>query len=180
MHDLDDLAGGHPIEIVGHAGRIQPLVDLQAPRQGGVPAVQLLVEVVSQPPDGLGQDDPGRDRVPEGRQRYPVCPATDPRSHTAKCDGAPDSQTALPNLECRTKALAGGPEIRGPVRHDVVEPATDKPKRHCPQGDVVYDAGLSAPRLPAPVTDHQRCDDADDDAQRVRAYRHRAQMPDAL
>ena len=180
MDDPQDLAGGHPVEIVGHAGGIQPLVDLQAPRQRGVTAVQLLIEVVSEPADGLGQDDSGRDRVAEGRQRYAARAATDPGSDTTQCDGSPNAQAALPYLEGSAKALAGGPEIGGPVRHNVVQPATDEPERHCPQGDVIDDAGLSAPRLPTPVADHQRGDDAHDDAERVRADRHRAQMPDAL
>src|SRR5574337_148715 len=61
----------------------------------------------------------------------------------------------------------------------MIEATADQPEGNGPQCDVVDHPGLAAAGLPASVTDQQRHHYADDDAQRVGANRHRAEMPDA-
>ena len=182
MHDLIDLPGRDAVEQVRvhHTGAVTPLEDLQAPRQIRGPAVQLLVEVVAQPADGLGQDDAGRDGVAERGQRDSVSAAADPGADATERDRAPDAEAAIPDPHGRTDAGAALGEVRPPVGHQVVQPATDEAERHRPQCDVVDDARLTTARDPAAIADDQRGDDAGDDAERVGPDRYWPQVPDAL
>ena len=180
MDDGHQLPRGHAVERIPEPRRIAALVDLQAPRQGRRPPVQLLVEVVAQPADRLRQNDPRGDRIAERGQRYPPSPARDPGADPAERHRAPNAQSAIPDPECRAQPGAAGSEICRPVRHDVIDPPTDQPERHGPQRDVIDHATLAAARLPPAITDDQRRDDPGDDAQRVRAQRNRPDEPDAL
>ena len=53
-------------------------IDLQTPGQVRGGTEKLLVEVVAQSANGLGQHDAGSDGVTEGRQRHPRPAASDP------------------------------------------------------------------------------------------------------
>ena len=180
MDDTDHLARRHTVEGVTEPGSITAFVDLQAPRQGRRPAVQLLVEIVTQTSDRLRQDDARRHGISERGQRDSPSPAGDPRSDPAESHRTPDAQSAIPDPERRAQPGAAGPEVGGPVGHHVIDTATDQPERHRPQGDVVDHATFAAACLPPPITDDQRSDDADDDAQRVRTQRYRTDEPDTL
>ncbi len=106
--------------------------------------------------------------------------AADPGADTAQRDGTPDAEAAFPHLERGAQPLAFGTEVGAPICHHVIQAATDQTERYGPQRDVVDDAAFTAARLPTTVTDDQRGDDAEDDAQRVRADGYRAEMPYAL
>ena len=181
MHDLHRGAVDRDaVEVVRHAGaRVDPLEDLQAPRQFRVAAVELLVEVVADPPDRLGERDSRRDRVGREGQRHPLAPAGDPRTERTQRDRARDAETAVPDLQRVDRVLAGT-EVTPPVGRDVVEPAAHQPERHRPHGDVDDGAGRPTPGTVAPITKPDGHDDADDDAQRVGPDRQRPQMPDTL
>ena len=182
VHDVVDLPGRDPVEQVriDHTGAIAALEDLQTPRQIGRPAVQLLVEVVAQPADGLGQDHPGCDGIAERGQRNSVPAAADPRADAAECDRTPDAQAAVPDSDGTGDARAALGEVGTPIGHQVVQATTDETERHRPQRDVVDDALFTAARHPAAIADDERRDDAGDDAERVRPDRYRPQVPDAL
>src|ERR1700758_3335356 len=92
-------------------GRISTVEDLQTPRHRGFPAVELLVEIVAEPANGLRQDDSRGDRVAEGRQRNPATPAADPRADAAEGHRAPNAQAAVPDSQRRPEA---GP-TRAPI-----------------------------------------------------------------
>ncbi|SHW80348.1 Uncharacterised protein [Mycobacteroides abscessus subsp. abscessus] len=127
MHDLIDLPGRDTVEQVRvhHTGTITALEDLQTPRQIRRPAVQLLVEVVAQPADGLGQDDAGRDGVAERGQRDSVPAAADPGADATERDRAPDAEAAVPDPYGRAEAGAALGEVSPPIGHQVIQPATD-------------------------------------------------------
>ena len=151
------------------------LVDLQTPGQVSRPAEELLVEIVTEPADRLGENDSRRDRVAERRQRYPPQPTRNPRTDASQRDGTPDAEPAVPDPQGRKETCTFVAEVRSPVGDDVIETATDKPERHSPQRDVVDDAGFASPGRPSPVPDHQGGDDPDDDEQRIRPQRERAE-----
>ena len=182
VDDGRHLPGRHTVEgvHVDHSGPVPAVEDLHAPRHGGLPAVQLLVEIVAQPADRLRQHDPGGDGVTEGGQGNTLAAARDPRTDTAECDGAPDAQAALPYPQGGSHPGAAGPEVRLPVGHQVVDTPTDQAERDRPECDVVDDSALAAAGGPAAVTDDQCGDDAGDDAQRIGPDRERAEIPDAL
>ena len=150
---------------------VAALVDHQSPRQIGRSPVQLLVEVVPDPADRLGQNDSWRDRIAERRQRYALPPTADPGADATQRDRTPDAQAALLDLERRQEARATGAEVCVPIGEDVVEPTTDQPKDYRPQRNVEDDARLAAAFRPAPVADEQRDDHAYEDEQRVGANR---------
>ena len=180
MHNTDDLPGRDTVQRVAEPGRITAFVDLQAPRHGRRAAVQLLVEVVAEPADGLGQDDARCDRITERRQRDPALPAPDPRAHRTQRDRTPDTQAAVPDAEGGDQTGATLTEVRGPVGHHVIEPPTDQTERHRPERDVVDHSAFTTAGRPPAITDHQRGDDAGDDAQRIRPQRHAADEPHTL
>ena len=180
MDDLDQSAGRHPVERIEHTRGIAAFVDLQAPRQVGRPTVKLLVEIVTEPPNRLGQNDSRRDRVAERGQRNPVAPASNPRADASERDGPPDAEAAVPNPKCSSQTRSVVTEVGSPVGDDVVQPATDQAERHGPQCDVVDDAGFASPGHPSPISEHQCGDDPDDDEQRIRAERHTEEIPDTL
>src|SRR5215212_3254605 len=122
MHDLDQLTGRDPVQRIECTVRVAPLVDLQTPGQRRRPAVKLLVEVVADPADRLSQHDAGRDRIAEGRQRDTLSPASNPCADAAERHRPPDTKTALLDLEGRDQTRTARPEIRRPVRENVIEP----------------------------------------------------------
>ena len=161
-------------------GSVLPIVDLQRPRHVRRAAVQLLIEIVTQPADRLREDDPRRDRIAERGQRNTAQAARDPRADTAERHRAPDAQAAVPDPQRTEEPGTAFAEVLGPVRDDVIQPSADETERHRPQRDVVDDTAFTTPGHPASVTDHQRRDDTDDDAQRIRTDRDRTEVPHAL
>ncbi len=75
--------------------------------------------------------------------------------------------------------VAAGPEVELVVGDHVVQPGTDDAERDADHENGFQAVGGTAPRTPAPVGDHHRREDARDDAERVRAQRKRADVPDA-
>ena len=69
LHDDRELPGRDSVERmrVDVSRGIAAVKDLQAPRHRGFPTVELLIEVVPEPTDGLRQDDSRGNRVDEGR-----------------------------------------------------------------------------------------------------------------
>ena len=155
MDDGRHLPGRHTVERVNvdDARRITAIEDLHAPRDGGLPAVKFLVEVVAQTADRLRQHDARGDGVTESRQRNPSAAASNPRSDTTEGDGTPDAQAALPDPQRGTKSGATLAEVCFPVGEDVIETPADQSERHRPQRNVVDDAALAATRRPATVAD---------------------------
>ena len=158
---------------VNHTGGIAAIEDLHAPGHGGLPAVQLLVEVVAEAADRLRQNNPRGDRIAESRQRNSPAAAGNPRPDTAESDSTPDAQAALPDLQCRANSGTTLTEIGPPVGEQVIDPPADQPERHRPQRDVVDDPAFPAAGSPASIADHQRGNDAGDDAERVGPNRNR-------
>src|ERR1700733_5367927 len=165
---------------VDESSRVATVEDLQTPRHRGLAAEQLLVEVVPDPADRLRENDAGCDRVAERRKRNPTTSAGDPGAHPAKGDGAPDSQSAVPDAQRRYRSGTTLAEIRSPVGRQVIQAPTDESERHGPQRDVVDHAALTAARNPASVTDQQRGNDSEDDEEGVGPQRDRAKVPYSL
>ena len=165
---------------VAMACGVGALIDLQTPRHRGLPAVELLVEVVAEPADGLRQQDGGCDGIAEGGQPDAVPPRADPRAEGAEEHRPPDAETTVPDLQRVDRVLGTVAEIRTPVGDQVVDAATDQAEGHRPDGDVEDLAILAAPGDPAPVSPPDGDDDADDDAQRVGAEREGPDVPHAL
>jgi len=161
--------------VSGPVGRVDPY----RPRQRRGPAVELLVEVVAQPADRLGDRQRRRQHVGYRSQADPPPSASDPRPQGAGGDRAPDAQTSAPEVERLDGMLAGG-EVQLRVGHHVVDPRADDPERHRPQGHVAHHPRLAAAGAPAPFGQRQRGDDPGDDAQRVGPHRQRADMPHPL
>src|SRR5262245_6602815 len=180
MDHLDELTRRHTVQRVERSVGVAAFVDLQAPRQRRRPSVQFLIEVVTQPADGLRENDSRCDRIAEGRQWYALVTATNPCSDAAERDGAPDAQAAVPNLQRADQSRSVIAEVGPPVRHDVIKPPTDQTERHCPQSDVVDDPRLPAAGHPTPIAEDQSHHDAHDDEQRIRPNRYHAEMPDPL
>src|ERR1700733_16183702 len=118
---------------VDESSRVATVEDFQTPRHRGLAAEKLLVEVVSDPTDSLRENDARCDRVAERRKRNATTPAGDPGAHTAKGDGSPDSQAAVPDTQRRNRSRATLAEIRPPVGRQVVQAPTDEAERHGPQ-----------------------------------------------
>ncbi len=150
-------------------------VDLQRPGQIGLAPVQLLVEPVAPAADGLRDGEAGRERVGPGRERDAAAAAADPRAERAERHGAPDAESALPDLE-GVHPVPTRAEVQLVVGDHVVEPSADEPEGHRPDGDVGDGPRRAAPGDPAPVADPDGDEDADDDAERVAAQRNRAEV----
>ena len=158
----------------GHAG-VQPRGpgDLEAPRQAGRLAEKLLVEVVADAPDGLGDQQRGRGRVahqpPVGTG--PVHPP-DPDGGADR-DAAPDAEAALPDRERPPPGVRRDVERRGDVE---VDPAADDAGRDRPGGHVSDQRGIAANGPPAPPGDDHRERDRDDVHQAVEVDVQRPQV----
>ena len=169
---MEQGAGG---EAVGQVG----VVDLQPPGQGGGLAEELLVEPVAQPPDGLGDEEGGRDGVGEGPEPEPT-PVQDPGSHgDTGGHGAPHAQAALPDLRDERRVPVRA-EVRVRGGQHVVQAGAEDADGHGKHGDVVG-AVRVAPACPvAPVGPPGREEDAREHAQGVGAQREGPEVPHAL
>ena len=127
------------VRPAGDVVREHRVVDLDRPRLRAGAAVQLLVEVVAPAAERLGQDQPGGDAVGDHPERQLGAAHADQRADHATQDGAPDAQSALPDL----RDLAVVPGRKGaPVGDHVVEPGADQAKRHSPHRDRVDQLGI--------------------------------------
>src|SRR6266581_300866 len=175
MADPDQQRGQRqvPDQLVqegGLEGRVARVAvrmgDDQGPRKGRGLAVELLVEVVADPADGLGDEQCGSYRVGERRETDAMPPQPpDARERPAR-DAAPDPQTA-------------GPDREGPVPHvrDVgrggqveVDPAADDARGHGPQRDVGDDGRVTARRAHPALGDDHRERDSDHVHQAVEVH----------
>ena len=154
-------------------------VDLEAPRQVGGPAEQLLVEVVAEAADDLREQQAGSQCVSEGPDQDAVAAAVEPRTHEPTHDRAPDPEAAMPDLQ-RADRISALAEVELVVGGDVPQPRTDQPCRDRPQGEVTdLPAGATAshpPTLPGP----DGSEDAQDDREGVGPQRERPEVPDPL
>src|SRR5699024_7556469 len=168
-------------EGLGQADRlVVALIDLQRPRHVGLAPVELLVEIVAQPADALRERDARGDRVAQGTDGPgPLPPEADVRAERAERDRAPDPQTAVHDVE-RLDGVLPLAEVAVPVGGHVVEASAHEPERDGPQGGVQHHALAPAARDPALLAPPHGHDDPEDDAQRVRADRQRAEVPHAL
>ena len=183
MCDLQDVAVRHAVDHRDAAApgvRIDALEQFQSPRDGRRLAVQLLVEVVAQPSDGLRRKDRRGDRVADGRQLDSLPTAAEPSADCAERHRAPDAEPTVPDLEYGRETFAVITEVPPPVGEDVVDPTTDQSEGNGDQRDVEDVARLAAAGLPTAVAPPHGDDDADDDAERVRAERDRPEIPHAL
>ena len=140
-------------------------VDLQPPRQVGGPAEELLVEVVAEPPDALGDQDPGRRGV-HHRQHARAAAVRDVRAgQDAEEHAAPDPQAALPDAIGRVPLVAEL-VVAGDV---VVEPGADQAGEHRPERDLEDEVRVAAHRRPAAHGDPGRDHDPGQQAERVEA-----------
>ncbi|KOG89048.1 hypothetical protein ADK38_16410 [Streptomyces varsoviensis] len=97
------------------------------------------------------------------------------RAERAERHGAPDAESALPDLE-GVHPVPTRAEVQLVVGDHVVEPSADEPEGHRPHGDVGDGPRCAAPGDPTPVADPDGDEDADDDAERVAAQRYRAEV----
>ena len=74
-------------------------VDLEAPRQVGGQAEQLLVEPVAEAAEGLGEQQAGRHRVGERSRTGAGEAAADPGADRAADERAEDGDAALPDAQ---------------------------------------------------------------------------------
>src|SRR5699024_4318260 len=94
-----------------HPGiRVHTGVEFEPPREVGSATEEFLVEIVADPADGLGRHDAGSDRVGNSGQRYALPATADPCADATQCDRAPDTESAVVNLENVQRILAG-PEV---------------------------------------------------------------------
>jgi hypothetical protein len=150
-------------------------VDLKGPGEIRGPPVQLLVEPVAPPADGLREGDAGRHRVRVRGERDAAAAAADPGAQRTEGDRAPDAEAAVPDLE-GVDPVAALAEVELVIGDDVVEPSADEAEGHGPHGDVRDRADTAAAFDPAATAEPYGEEDADDDAEGVAAQRDRSEM----
>ncbi len=165
--------------VLAVAGDPVRRVDLQPPRQVGRPAVELLVEVVPPPSDPLCDHDGWCEGVGQRGEPDAVPATPDVGTERTERHRAPDPQSAAPDVERGPRVLPRL-EVQLRVGDHVVQPGSDQSERHRPDRDVTDGAGTAAPLPPPPVAVPDRDDDAEEDAQRVRPDRDRAEVPHRL
>lgn len=159
----------------GGSGALVHLVDLEFPGQSRRIAVEFVVEPVSPPAEGLGEDHSRGDGVQEGDQGHPGPAAANPGAHTSQGDGSPDAQATIPDGE-RVPRVASGQEIQFRIGNDVVEPAAEDSPGDGPEADIRDLPGAPSPGDPAPGSESNSYPDAGDDTQGVKMYGQWAQM----
>jgi hypothetical protein len=135
--------------VLGIAVGTMSAIDLQAPRQRRRPAEELLVEVVPDPPDRLGDKQARCGGVEESRDVRPA-PVKDPDpGGRAGRDPAPDAQAAVPDGE------RPPPAVRGliPARDQEVEATADETRREPPQRHFAHELAVATLPLPAALDD---------------------------
>jgi hypothetical protein len=161
------LEGG--IALIAH--RPVGWVNLKPPREAGRSAKQLLVEVVPDPSDCLGDEQAGSDGIHESGDvgaRAAQPPRSDER---AGGDPAPDPQASLPDRE-RPPPVVGN---LVPARREVVQPSPYESRREPPHRDVVHQLPPPSALLPAP---HRENDGGADPEHIHQPIRVKEQRPD--
>ena len=113
--------------------------DLEAPGQTRRSAEQLLVEVVAEAPERLGERRARRDAVEQDGQRDAVPAGRDRGAEHPAEQGPVDAESPLPDLR---DALPVTGEARRPVRGDVVQARADEPERDDPERHGVREVGV--------------------------------------
>ena len=151
-------------------------VDLEAPREVGRLAVELLVEVVAPAPDRLREEQARRDHVHEGEHALPGALDHPGANEHAAGDPAPDPEAALPDRERLPPLLVDG----APARDDVVDARSDDPAEDAPHGDAEDEvAARVAPEGPAPrISPAGQPGRRDDAQQEHRAHRRAPDGPE--
>jgi hypothetical protein len=149
------------------------LADLDGPRQSARLAEQLLVEVVADAPDGLGDQQRGRDGVHERADVRPGAAQPPDARHRAGGDPTPDAEPALPYRQRAPPGVRRDVERGGDVE---VDPRADEPGGYRPDEDVVDQGAVTAGRDPAPGGDVDRERDPDHVHQPVDVEEQRAQV----
>ena len=140
--------------LPGHVGR-QRMVDPDRPRQAAGMAVQLLVRVVADAPERLGEDEAGGRAVGHCPERQPHDPAAERGAEHAAQDPAVDPQAAPPDPEHVGRDLL----VRRPVGGDVLDAGANESGHHCTDGDREDQFGIEAAGAePAPRHPHRRHD----------------------
>jgi len=168
----DKLEGG-VIPVLGRQlGDSVRAGDLQPPRQLGRAAEQLLVEVVADPADRLGAQQPWGDDVHEQSQLRPreSLVGDVQAGRGAGGDPAPDPEPALPDRE-RTPPVIGD-LTRG--RDQEIDPPADQAGGKAPHRDLVTEIRVAAHPLPAPAGDHDRRDHGEHVGDSIRVEEERA------
>ena len=162
---------GRVFQVLGRAvGR----VDLEPPGQVRRPAEELLIGVVAEAPDRLGERRPGRRAVQDHEQRDAVAARTDGGADGAAENRAVDAEAAL--LDPRDVAQV--PRERRPVGDDVVEARSHDAERHRPDRDLAGQRRIAPAQRQLLPRDEDGDDDADRQQDAVPAGCQRAQMED--
>ncbi len=153
------------------AGRAVGAIDLKPPRQRGRTAEQLLVEVVADPADRLGHQQPGSGGVHESEEVRPrQAAAKHPQTGQRACgDSTPDSEAALPDGE-------RSPPVRGnliPAGDEEVDAPADQPGWETPEGDLTDQVRITARAPPAPAREQNRRGYGEDVGQAVGMHEQR-------
>ena len=151
-------------------------VDLQPPREVGGLAEELLVPPVANPPDALGEQEPGRGRVHEEPDVGARAADDDGADERPERDPAPDSEPALPDLEdalpLRARHLAPGGDV-------VVEAGADDAEADAPDGHARHELPVAAHPDPPPPGQPDARENRDEQRQPVHVERQRPKMDDA-
>ena len=158
--------------LVDERKRTVDRVDLEAPREIGRLAVQLLIPPVSDPPDGLRHEQPRREAV--GEQPH-VCAGAlrdDAADETAGSDATPDTEAPLPDRE-RTPPLIGH---FVPARGEVVEAGTDDARADTPHRTPEDQVPVAAAIDETRAGDPDRDGDCGEERQPVHVDRERPEV----
>src|ERR687898_787515 len=147
-------------------------VDLQAPRQAGGTAEELLVEPVAQTADGLGNGERWGDHVEQLGDRKPAAVGDVGADTHARDEPARDAEPALPHREGVEPAAL----VPVMVGDDVVEPGADQPGEDRPHGEAADVVGVATPGGPAAAGDPDRGQHAQRDGEAVGPELERSQL----
>src|SRR5699024_154269 len=125
----DDIPGGPPRDGCQVAGFIDAAVDLQGQRAICGATVKLLVEPVAQPPDGLCQQDGGRDGVGKRHEREAFELEQQRHGDPTQDHRAPDAEATVGDLQ-RVDGVLPRPEVLIVVGDDVVDAPADDARGH--------------------------------------------------
>jgi hypothetical protein len=133
-------------------------VDLERPWEAGRTPEELLVEVIADPADRLGDQERRRGGVEESRD-VGAAAAQDPEaSEGAGGDAAPDAEAAVPDRK-------RSPPMRRhfvPARRQEVKTPADEPRGNGPDRYVLNQVTIAAHALPTARGDRHRREDGDD------------------
>ncbi len=177
QHGDDEQVADHLVQERRVDGRhdLPAALDLQRPRQRGGRAEQLLVEVVAQPPEDLGQGDAGRYRVGEVGHGPAPAPDQHDRGDRAEQQPAEEGQAALPDPEDPKHIVEQEPVQ---VRRNVRQPRPDEAHPHGPDAHPIGELRVAAKGGVASAEERDRGDDADRDRDAVVVDGERAQLQD--